>query len=341
MHELPSDLANSLRSWRGSIYGSNGAGGDKADQDLEKAADYGSKEQYSTPEDHYGEGEVERALKNSSSIENPKQEEHVDSKDDHNGTYDKVEQLPSHSQSHVDRPLYRSRVQQPTGNPQSNGTIQKTLIDGQESDDLDPAADRLGGDTSPLSKADFYELMGMQPPISKSQNPKQLSSRHGLYGRIHYDLEYVQTKYRIYDILVYAFLILQLFLSAVFIILGSLTRNDSHIAIAVLGAVSTVVAGTLALMKGQGLPNRLRQTRDSLSNVIFSAEELYWDVGADRSVYYKDVKKIREDYLKALAASRRNHPDTWNATATGMAQGITTTQGNAPTVAPEATPRVK
>lgn len=206
----------------------------------------------------------------------------------------------------------------------TNGVLKKPLFNGPKVDDLDPAADRLDDNMEPLSKADFYELMRMHAPSSKNQNPKELSTRHGLYGRIHYDMEYTQTKYRIYDVLVYVFLILQLFLSAVFIVLGSLTRVDSHIAIAVLGAVSTVIAGALALMKGQGLPNRLRHTRDSLRNVVFEAEELYWDVGADRLVYYKDIKKVREDYLRVLEESRRNHPDTWNATATGIAQRVAT-----------------
>jgi len=114
--------------------------------------------------------------------------------------------------------------------------------------DPDPAADRLDDETTPLSTADFYELLGMKPPVSKQQNPRDLAIRHGLYHRIQSRLSYVQTKYRIFDVLTYAFLALQLVLSATFIVLGSLSKVDSHVAIAVLGAVSTVVAGALALM---------------------------------------------------------------------------------------------
>jgi len=180
----------------------------------------------------------------------------------------------------------------------------------------------------------------MQPPMKKNQNPRELVTRHGLYSRIHHQLSYTQTKYRIFDVFTYAFLLLQLFLSAVFIVLGSLTKVDSHIAIAVLGAVSTVIAGMLALMKGQGLPNRLRQTRDALRNVVFMAEELYWDVGADRPVFYKDIKKVREDYLRVLEEARKNHPDTWNSAASGVAKGISSpTKAKAASVAPGATPK--
>lgn len=98
----------------------------------------------------------------------------------------------------------------------------------------------------------------------------------------------------------------------VFIILGSLRNVDTHITIAVLGALATIISGGLALMKGQGLPNRLRQTRDSLRDVIFEIDEMYWDVQTGRQVLFKDIKKIREKYLTALAQERQNHPDVWN-----------------------------
>ncbi|KAK4631859.1 hypothetical protein CLAFUW4_02359 [Fulvia fulva] len=98
--------------------------------------------------------------------------------------------------------------------------------------------------------------------------------QHGLYWKIRKHMRYIQTKYRIFDVANYIFLALQLLLSAVFIVLGSVTGNYK-VAIAVLGAISTVIGGLLALMKGQGLPNRLRQVRDDLQLVLFEAEELY------------------------------------------------------------------
>lgn len=153
--------------------------------------------------------------------------------------------------------------------------------------------------------------MGMNPPKAHGQAPTELAKQHGLYSKIRGQFRYVQTKYRVFDVATYVFMTLQLLLSAVFIVLGSIRSVDSHVAIAVLGAISTVIAGVLALMKGQGLPNRLRQVRDELSNVLFEAEELYWDVAADRPVLFEDIVKVREDYLRVLLQARRNHPDTW------------------------------
>jgi hypothetical protein len=116
-------------------------------------------------------------------------------------------------------------------------------------------------------------------------------------------------------------------ISAVFIILGSLRHVDTHITIAVLGAVSTVIAGGLALMQGQGLPNRLRQTRDALRDVIFAAQELCEDMRTGREVLYKDVKKIREDYLRVLEEQRQNNPDAWNSTARNIEQSVSRAPG--------------
>lgn len=90
----------------------------------------------------------------------------------------------------------------------------------------------------------------------------------------------------------YVLLALQIIIGAVFIILGALRDGRTYIVIAVLGAISTVTGGILALMKGQGLPNRLRQARGQMRNVVFEAEELYWDFRSGRQIIYSDIKKI-------------------------------------------------
>ncbi|TKA66467.1 hypothetical protein B0A55_09200 [Friedmanniomyces simplex] len=336
MHELPHELANSVGSWRASIYGAKSL--DNRPSDLEKG------------QDDYGDKDFERALNptESSIVLHPTKSRQALNQPAQNNQPHQLQHHAAHDQlrrqPNAPRPSVQTSVARRQGTlpPQQNPTSAKKSIfsTAPKFADPDPAADRLDNDTTPLTRADFYELMGMREPVSKQQNPKELANRHGLYARIQSRFSHIQTKYRIFDVLTYAFLALQLVLSAVFIVLGSLTKVDSHVAIAVLGAVSTVVAGGLALMKGQGLPNRLRQTRDGLRNVLFEAEELYWDVGADRSVYYQDVKKVREDFLRVTEEARRNHPDTWNATATGVATGVKSgSKGVKASLAPGATPK--
>lgn len=188
--------------------------------------------------------------------------------------------------------------------------------------DPDPAAQRLARNETPLSRGDFQTLMGLREPTADRsvEFPFKLAIKGGLYGTIHHEFESVQYRYRIFNIATYALLALQVIIGAIFIILGALRNPRIYIAISVLGAISTAVGGALALMKGQGLPNRLREARNRLRNVIFEAEEIYWDFQSGRSIIYSDVKKLREDYLRVVEEMRRNHPDTWTDAATEAAQ---------------------
>lgn len=210
--------------------------------------------------------------------------------------------------------------QRRTSFPQTPASVKPAAATVRDSNPASPTDTK--DDEEPLSEDEFYDLLGTRKPTPGHDDAIKLALPHGLYHRIQQQLRHIQRKYRIYDFLAYAFLSLQLLLSAVFIVLGSLAHVDSHIAIAVLGAFSTVIGGGLALMKGQGLPNRLRRTRDALRNVLFEAEDLYADVGAGREVCFRVIVKLREGLLRVIEDSTRNHPDTWNSTATGIAGGV-------------------
>ena len=183
--------------------------------------------------------------------------------------------------------------------------------------DPDPAAGRLEDSEDALTANDFRFLMGMRSPsaeqqgIGEDEHPLKLATKHGLYKAICDELWYIQTKYRIFDTMTYVLLAVQIIISSIFTILGALRETNTYLAIAILGAVSTVIGGILALMKGQGLPNRLRQARDQMKSVRFEAEELYADFRSGRTVLYRDVKKIREDYLRVLSEMNKNHPETF------------------------------
>lgn len=233
---------------------------------------------------------------------------------------DQVLRFQDHRNS-VQRPQVDTQIQQAKPQPTAQTPAKMSIFQAPPVKDLDPAADRLAEDLSPLPAEDFYELMGLRAPTSAEDRMRKLAYKNGLYSRMTTALNWTHRKYRAFAILVYVFLVLQLIISAVFIVLGALGNANTHIAIAVLGAIATVIAGGLALMQGQGLPNRLRVSRDNLSRVVFEAEELFWDVRSGRSVLYKDVKRLREDYLRVLEEQKRNHPDTWNSVSNTLAQG--------------------
>lgn len=228
------------------------------------------------------------------------------------------------------RPTSFKRNSSSAGNDQTNGHLAyrpdegNSMPSGNESDNSDTEGSDTVRDSAPLSTEAFYELIGMKVPDPHGKTPSSLEAAHGFYGQVCKEKRLVEKKYRLYDLVTIFFLIVQILLSAVFIVLGAL-NVDQHVAIAVLGAVSSVIGGTLALMRGNGLPNRLRMERDGLKAVILEADELYWDVGAGRSVTYGDVKKLRDAYSTVLEDARKNHPDTWNATAVAVSQGLTKT----------------
>lgn len=74
--------------------------------------------------------------------------------------------------------------------------------------DPDPAADRLAEDLTPMTKADFYVLMGLNPPTPSTEDIKQLIKPGGLYGQIAKQTRYTTAKYHAFAIAVYVFLVL-------------------------------------------------------------------------------------------------------------------------------------
>jgi hypothetical protein len=225
-----------------------------------------------------------------------------------------------HRQS-LQRPTIDTNIEKSKSQPTAQTLGKQSVLHAPPVKDLDPAADRLAEDLTPLTSRDFYTLMGMREPTTHDEDIKHLAVPHGLFSKMVRSYLYVNRKYKVFAIAVYVFLVLQLIIGAVFIVLGALTQINTHITIAVLGAVSTVIAGGLALMQGQGLPNRLRVSRDALRSVVFEAQELYWDKQSGRTILYKDVKKIREDYLRVVEEMNSNRPDNWNSVTKNMAEG--------------------
>jgi hypothetical protein len=162
-----------------------------------------------------------------------------------------------------------------------------------------------------LSDDHFYALIGIQkPPNSSNPDPPLKLRSGGLYSIIDKKERWTNVKYHLFDMGVYILLGAQLLLSAVFVILGSLHNVDTHITIAILGAAGTVIAGTLAFMKGQGQPDRLRRTRNALRDVKLKANRLYLDFGGGIAATQKDIDEIWAAYIAVIKTEELNHPDT-------------------------------
>ncbi|KAI7223048.1 hypothetical protein KC333_g731 [Hortaea werneckii] len=153
-------------------------------------------------------------------------------------------------------------------------------------------------DTAPLAPEAFRRLIGLRSRAHAGASPAELEAGHGLYHDIRTSYENARRAHLWFEIGIYTSLLGQVLLSANFIILGAM-RGDHHVPIAVLGAISVSIAGCLALVKGQGLPMRLRIERDALWEVQLEAEELHWSLAAGRPVMFNDVKRIWESAAAA------------------------------------------
>lgn len=106
-------------------------------------------------------------------------------------------------------------------------------------------------------------VIGISTPetlaISTSSNPfsKRPGANLGIYARI--IAEEKQARFQFY----FAASVINMCYFGQIVVAAALTAlgasSASHIVITVLGALNTVIAGILTYLKGQGLPNRLRQ----------------------------------------------------------------------------------
>ena len=94
------------------------------------------------------------------------------------------------------------------------------------------------------------------------------------------------------------------------------TAGDHAITITILGAFNTVIAGVLALIKGQGLPERLRQDRAEfrkLQDWIEQTEALLavGVIGKDRKEVGLLVQIAFLKYNAAKASEENNQPENY------------------------------
>lgn len=114
-----------------------------------------------------------------------------------------------------------------------------------------------------------------------------------------------------FNMLVYACLVLQLAIASTLVILSAVS-GDHHIIVAVLGAITALMTGVLALVKGQGQPMRLLNYADSLKKVRDDIE--FCESGLDTrasAVTYKQVLDIWNKYISARDSQMTNRPDVW------------------------------
>ena len=131
--------------------------------------------------------------------------------------------------------------------------------------------------------------------------------------------------YEISNVWINAVYILQIFIAAT---ITALAAYETHrVAVTVLGAINTVLAGLVAYFKGMGLPNRLRKARDQYQHVKeyidYKERQFVWyaklhgkkNPNRDPSLAtldpWMEAEQVRKLYEAAQKDEQANYPDIY------------------------------
>ncbi len=181
----------------------------------------------------------------------------------------------------------------------------------------------------------FREIVGINPtPALGLGSSKRPAQNKGVYRRTCQAESKARLQYYACAATFNTCFLLQIVVAAALTAIGA--AKGPHIAVTVLGAVNTVIAGILTYLKGQGLPNRLRQYQSELRKVReyieererdFSRLDCKLDLDHEIAIIWRLYEAVRQN-------NEDNFPDTYH--------NFTGANGTKPAGTPEApTPPTK
>ncbi|KAJ9244225.1 hypothetical protein DTO169E5_1830 [Paecilomyces variotii] len=164
----------------------------------------------------------------------------------------------------------------------------------------------------------FRHAVGInsQPPSysgSKLEEGHRLAT--GIYKEVLREKNTRRRQYWAVNLLVYCCHFAQIIISASVTALGPSSKNYSTV-LTVLGAVNTVIAGTLALLNGRGLPDRLHRDEIEFRKIQDWVEETEsliaaGIIGSDREQIGHLIEATFRKYNAAKATSENNKASSY------------------------------
>lgn len=113
----------------------------------------------------------------------------------------------------------------------------------------------------------FRSLAGIDtvPALTTSGHSARTGPNIGIYTRIIDAEKKSAFNYKVFHLLINTCLAVQVIFGAILTALGA--SNGSRKAVTAFGAISTIMAGILAYLKGSGLPNRLKYDEDEWKKI--------------------------------------------------------------------------
>lgn len=185
------------------------------------------------------------------------------------------------------------------------------------------ALDALGvfhstlGIPPPKPYKESKSLFGRKKPAKQPPNPSKLSNANqGVYHSVTTSEKWAKFRYHACNSFVAIAMFLQIIVGASVTAFGA--GGADHVVITVFGAASTALASLLAVLKSQGLPNRLRQDWNGWRELREYIEE------REREIEMKSTGKLEGEFdvwaeIKAIEArynavrltAEANRPDTY------------------------------
>ena len=160
----------------------------------------------------------------------------------------------------------------------------------------------------------------------QSSGIERFSDESNIYHQFEAATAFIRTKvvnkkqkqhleYLLFSILYNLLSITQVIIGAAITALGP-SGGDHVLAITILGALNTSIAGILALLKGRGLPQRLRRNVAELEHVLNYIEEhstllRYGSKKIPRDGIDSLIQETLRLYAEAEKTIERNQPDTY------------------------------
>ena len=182
----------------------------------------------------------------------------------------------------------------------------------QEADPERDAGLASANESLPPKLVKFRNIVGIDTPtLLIHTNSSRPAQNLGVYTRIVSEERKTHYQYYFMATLVNASTLLQTVVAAALTALGA--SSSSHIAITILGAVNTVIAGLQTYLKGQGLPNRLRQYQFGLRKLREYIEDRERDFSLDDCTLDVDfvIKDVVAMYKAVRQTAEDNTPDTY------------------------------
>lgn len=181
---------------------------------------------------------------------------------------------------------------------------------------LSGSSNSLPSDADNLTK--FRHAIGINAsPLSTNGINDIESARkkpNGLYAEVIRIRHMREIQFHVVDILYYTVVIAQILIGAVLASLGSLAKIHPT-AITILGVVNASIAGILALLKGQGLPDRLRKDEFQMKRVqdFIESEDIRLALQNDITTHELEqtVQNIFDAYNRARDTAEMNRPSSY------------------------------